>query len=160
MRVSTRSRYSLRLMMEIARFSDEDVPVGLQDVATWTGLSRRYLEQLVIPLRGAGLLRAKPGRKGGYSLNRDPASIPLGEILTAASGPFTLVECTDDAGTCKRSGRCECRLLWVLLTRRIREVLDEYSLADLVDPAWRAAVSARIEKPERRRSTRREDGKQ
>lgn len=158
MNVSTRARYSLRLMLEISRFSDGESPVSLQDVATWTGVSRRYLEQLIIPLKNGGLVKAKPGRSGGYCLTRDPATIRLGDIIGAATGPVALAECVDESAVCKRSARCECRNVWVLLTHRIREVLDEYSLADLTDPAKLAEMSEGVaRRPALRRARRGEE---
>jgi len=129
-------------MLEVARFSTPEEPASLKELAIWTGISRRYLEQLVIPLRRAGLLAGRSGRSGGYVLARDPAAIRVGEILGAAMGPLRIVHCVDDAGSCGRSRGCECRLLWVLLNGRMREVLDEFSLGDLADPAWRSRVAA------------------
>lgn len=131
-------------MLEIARFSDEETPVSLQDIAAWTGISRRYLEQLIIPLKAAQLLRGRSGRGGGYSLTRQPADIRIGDVLAAARGPLSLVECVDEEHACGRAGTCECRVLWSLLTARVREVLDEYSLADLADPTWLARGAAEV----------------
>ena len=142
MHVPTRGRYSLRLMLEIARLGDAEAPASLAEIAAWTGISRRYLEQLVIPLRRAGLVKGRSGRAGGYCLARDPAEITVGDIIAAARGPVSLVRCVDDEGACARSGGCECRLMWMLLTLGVRDVLDECTLADLGDPGWRRRVAA------------------
>ena len=155
MRLSTRGRYSVRLMLELARLGADETPVSLQELAAWTGISRRYLEQLIIPLRAALLLRGHAGRSGGYSLTRQPAEVTVGEVLAAATGPLSLVQCIDREETCSRSTACECRVLWTLLTERMRAVLDEYSLADLADPRWLARVGrtpARRSRPVRPRS--------
>ncbi|MBI5477527.1 MAG: Rrf2 family transcriptional regulator [Deltaproteobacteria bacterium] len=159
MRISTRGRYSLRMMLEIARFSDDETPISLQDVATWTGISRRYLEQLIIPLKAARLLRGRSGRAGGYSLTRQPAEIKVGEVLAAAMGPLSLVECVDQERVCGRTGTCECRQLWILLSDRVRDMLDEYSLADLADPTWLARTSRRINTRRQQRANPRNEVK-
>jgi Rrf2 family protein len=138
-------------MLELARLSDAEAPVPVQELATWTGISRRYLEQLMIPLRRAGLVRGRSGRAGGYALTRDPASIRVGDVLASAIGPVTLVKCVDHEGACARAERCECRLVWTLLNDRVRDVLDEYSLADLADPGWRSRMQAELQ---RRRAAR------
>jgi Rrf2 family cysteine metabolism transcriptional repressor len=141
------------MMLEIARFSDDETPVSLQDIASWTGISRRYLEQLTIPLKAAQLLRGHSGRGGGYSLTRQPAAIKVGEVLAAAMGPLSLVECVATEGICGRAGACECRVLWSLLTERMRDVLDEYSLADLADPSWLDRVGGELRTRRKRHAT-------
>jgi Rrf2 family protein len=129
-------------MLEIARLGDPEAPLSLAEVATWTGISRRYLEQLAIPLRRAGLLKGRSGRAGGYCLARDPAEISVGDIIAAAMGPVSLVKCVDTEGACARSNKCECRLMWALLTLGVRDVLDECSLANLGDPGWQRRMAA------------------
>jgi Rrf2 family iron-sulfur cluster assembly transcriptional regulator len=157
MRLTTRGRYSVRLMLEIARFSDDETPVNLQEIAAWTGISRRYLEQLIIPLKAAKLVRGHSGRGGGYSLTCQPGEIKVGAVLAAAMGPLSLVECVDAEHACGRADACECRLLWTLVTDRVRDVLDEYSLADLADPAWLARIGGEIRTRRRKHAgTRRE----
>lgn len=141
MKPGTRERYSLRMMVEIARQSDAECPINLQDVSMLTGISRGYLEQLAIGLRKANLLSGRPGRGGGQVLAREPDEIRVRDVFEAATGAVTLVPCVDDASVCSRSAICHCRMLWTLLTLRIRRVLDDYTLADLSDPEWlRAAV--------------------
>ena len=139
-------------MLEIARFSEPGTPVSLAELAAWTGITRRYLEQLVIPMRRAGLLRGRAGRRGGYSLTRDAADIRVGEVLAAAMGPITLVDCVAAEGACARAPRCECRPLWLLLNDRVRDLLDEHSLADLADPAWHRRARVEIERRRARRA--------
>jgi Rrf2 family protein len=144
MKLGTRARYSLRLMAEVARFSVDDAPVHLSDVALWSGISRRYLEQLAIPLKNAGLLKGRPGRGGGFALGRDAADIRLLDVIEAAAGRVAVTECAITPHTCSRADRCECLPLWSLVTHRIREVLGEYSLADMLDPLWNGRMRALI----------------
>ncbi|MFH0899271.1 MAG: Rrf2 family transcriptional regulator [Pseudomonadota bacterium] len=136
MRLGTRARYSLRMMIELARLCDGANPVSLQEVSNWTGISRRYLEQLMVPLKNASLLRGRTGRTGGQSLARAPESISIREIVEAAVGSIAVAECVDAPAVCSRSSNCHCRQLWTLITLRIRNLLDGYSLADAVDPEW------------------------
>jgi len=136
MRLSTRARYALRMMLDVARNGGTETPVSLASVAERTDLSRGYLEQLAMSLRNARLLSSVAGRYGGYRLARDPAAITMGQILEATIGPVCVVDCIEDPLGCPRTEFCECRVVYSLINRRISEVLDEYSLADLLDPTW------------------------
>ena len=133
MRISTRGRYALRLMLDVGRHGADGQPVSLAMVAERTGISRGYLEQLAQSLRSARLVRGVAGRYGGYRLAKAPAEISLGQILEAAIGPICVVDCVDDPESCPRSEYCECRVVYDLINRRIAEVLDEFTLADLLD---------------------------
>ncbi|OGR14905.1 MAG: hypothetical protein A2341_18480 [Deltaproteobacteria bacterium RIFOXYB12_FULL_58_9] len=132
MKLSTRARYALRMMLEIAR-DPGDVPISLGTVAEKTEISRRYLDQLAIGLKRASLVRGRSGKGGGYQLTRSPKSISARQIIEAAIGPVNIVDCVGEPQTCLRSGGCECRSVYELINVRINDVLDEISLADLVD---------------------------
>jgi Rrf2 family protein len=138
--LGTRARYSLRLMIEVARFSDGELLVQLHDVALWTGISRLYLEQLAGPLVKARLLVGRPGRKGGYTLAGDPKDVRLLDIVEAASGKIALAECVAHPEHCDRAAFCQCLALWTMVSGRIRDVLAEFTLADMIDPCWAAGV--------------------
>ncbi len=131
MKLNTRARYALRAMIQIARSSHDGKPVNLSDIAAKTSLSRRYLEQLVIPLKNASLLKGMSGKEGGYVLARPPEKIKVGDIIQAAIGPINIVHCVNDTDSCMKVEWCECRPLYVLLNRRIKEAFDAFSLADL-----------------------------
>lgn len=137
MKIRTRARYSLRMMMSIAKLSNGGNRIGLGEVAKHCGISRRYLEQLVTALRNASLLRSVAGRGGGYTLAKDADQIKIGEIIEAAIGPIAISDCVLDAEPCIQSDYCSCRVLWTLINNRITEVLREYSLADVIDDSWR-----------------------
>ncbi|MCU0694127.1 MAG: Rrf2 family transcriptional regulator [Polyangiaceae bacterium] len=140
MKLSTRARYAVRLMIQIARQASADNPVSMTVVARETGISKSYLEQLAIPLKAAGLLHGQPGRTGGYGLAREARDICLLEVVEAAIGPINLVECVGEPAACERSANCETRLIWALLTSRVRATLNEYTLADLSNSAYLDAV--------------------
>lgn len=133
MKISTRGRCALRLMLDVARHGADGQPVSLAAVAERTGISRGYLEQLAQSLRSARLVRGVAGRHGGYRLAKATSEVTLGRILESAIGPICVVDCVDDPESCPRSEYCECRLVYDLINRRIAEVLGEFTLADLLD---------------------------
>ncbi len=146
MRLTTRARYALRMMLDLARHGGLEKPVSLAAVAERTDISRGYLEQLAMALRNARLVRGVAGRYGGYRLTEPPERITVGQIVEAATGPVCVVDCVDDPASCPRAEDCECRLVYSLVNERIAEVLREYTLADLLDPSWatgRAAAELR-----------------
>jgi len=130
--------------MAIAKLSSDEHPVGLAEVSRHCGLSRRYLEQLVPPLKNALLLRSLSGRGGGYSLAKEATDIKVSEIIEAAIGPIAVTECAVEADICIHSDFCSCRHLWALVNHRINQVLHEYSLADLLDRHWASRVQKEI----------------
>ena len=136
MRLSTRARYALRMMLDIARNGGQDVPVSLGMVAERTDLSRGYLEQVALSLRNARLVKGVAGRHGGYRLAQPVDEITIGNIIEAAIGPICLVDCVEDPVSCMRSETCECRVVYQLINNRVEEILQEYTLADLLDPSW------------------------
>lgn len=145
MKLSTRARYALRLMLEIAKQSKDGAPVSLNQVAKADDLPRRYLEQLVIALKRDSLLRGVSGKEGGYYLTRPPSEIKIGEIIEAAIGPVSIVDCVGDPGGCLKSDLCECRVMYSLINQRITEVLNEFSLADMLENKWHRLVAKQLD---------------
>lgn len=133
MKLSTRARYGLRMMVELARELKEEKLVHLGKIAQITGLSENYLAQLAIPLKSEGLLVGVSGKKGGYHLSRDPDKIKLSEIIRAVIGPIEFTECVNNPDLCLNSESCEARMIWVILSSSLMEILDQFSLADLTD---------------------------
>ncbi len=144
MKLSTRARYALRCMIAVSKMSDSQKPVSLDKVAAQTRVSKRYLEQLVIVLKNASLLRSVAGRNGGYYLARPAKDIRVGEIIEAGIGPVNIVDCVKNPGTCMISDLCECRLIYELINKRIKEALYEYSLADMTDRKWREDIEKKL----------------
>jgi Rrf2 family protein len=136
MKISTRGRYALRMMLDVARHDGHDTPVSLASVADRSGISHGYLEQVALALRNAGLVRGVAGRHGGYRLSSPPEKISIRQIIEATIGPICVVDCIEEPDACPRADFCECRIVYALINLRIGEVLEEFTLADLADPSW------------------------
>lgn len=132
MKISTKGRYGLRAMMDLA-IHQKDVPVYLSGIAKRQAISEKYLEQIFATLQSAGLVRTVRGRKGGYLLTRPADKISLREVFTILEGPCNLVTCISEPSTCERSPRCATRELWQLLGAKMDEVLSGMTLADLAE---------------------------
>ena len=131
-------------MLDLSRHQEDGRPVSLKDISERTRISNKYLEQLVIALKNRGLIRAVSGRGGGYFLARKPEEIKIGDIVEASIGEINIVECVGDPARCMLSDWCECRLIWSLINKRIRGVLDEFSLADLSDRKLLASIRKQL----------------
>ena len=129
-RMSTRARYALRAMMQLAMESS-DGPTQLHSIAEAQQVSLKYLEQIMRPLRLAGLVVSERGSSGGYRLGRPPSEITALEIVQAVEGPLSVVDCVLRPGQCKRSPECAARDLWQRVGEAVREVLAGDTLADL-----------------------------
>ncbi|MCP4606505.1 MAG: Rrf2 family transcriptional regulator [Proteobacteria bacterium] len=145
MKISSRARHAVRLMLEVARLSDGQTPVQLSEVAKITGLSRRFLEQLAIALKSHSLLRGVCGRNGGYLLSRPSKEITIGNVLGAVTGPIQLSVCADDPAICMSSEFCSSRMVWALLQKRINQILSDYTIADLLDNKWIRQIHTELE---------------
>ncbi|MCL5073208.1 MAG: Rrf2 family transcriptional regulator [Actinobacteria bacterium] len=132
MKLTTRGRYSTRLMMELA-LNYEKRLVLLKDVASSQEISQKYLSQLIIPLKIAGLVRSSRGAHGGYCLSRAPKDIKLIEIITAVEGPFYLVECVVNPDICNRSKSCVAREVWSEIGEKFLDILSSYNLQQLTE---------------------------
>ena len=132
MRLSTKGRYSLRTMLDLAlHFGDG--PVLVKDISKRQRISRGYLQQLFIPLRSAGLVKSTRGASGGFTLARPPSEIRLTEIMEVAEGSTTPVPCVDEPGLCTKSNECTTREVWVEMKRACDNLLDSITLQDLVE---------------------------
>ena len=132
MKLSTRSRYSARLMVELA-FHYGERPVLLKDISSSQEISLKYLAQLMMPLKIAGLIKSSRGAHGGYFLSKHPKDIKLSEIIVAVEGPFNLVECVDNAAVCSRSDFCITREIWAEINNKFFETLDSYTLQQMME---------------------------
>lgn len=131
MKISTRTRYGTRLMLELAsRYGQGSV--FLKEVARVEDISEKYLSQIVIPLKAAGLVNSYRGAHGGYVLSRPPEEITLRDIFEVLEGPFTLVPCIEDLSQCRRIAMCVTRNLWDALGKEMAVILGRVSLANLV----------------------------
>ena len=130
MKLSTRSRYGMRLMLDLALKSGGG-SVFLKDIAREEQISEKYLSLIIIPLKSAGLVRSTRGAHGGYTLGRPAEEINLKEIVTVLEGEICLVDCVKDSGICSRASICASRDLWETLSETIAETLELVTLADL-----------------------------
>jgi len=131
MRLSTKGRYSIRAMLDLAQHYGEGL-VLLKDVARRQDISERYLEHLFLTLKAAGLVNSSRGAHGGFVLSRKPAEINLLEIVRACEGDLAPVECVTDPKTCARSPRCSARDVWCDIKDAVEEVLSSRTLDDIV----------------------------
>jgi Rrf2 family protein len=134
MKLSTRSRYGTRLMLDMAQHY-HDGPIHLSDVAKRQAVSVKYLEQIIIPLKKSGYIKSVRGPKGGHNLARPPEDITVKEIVAVLEESTSLLECCDDSTVCQRSNICPTRLLWKEASDALFERLETISLADLVKKA-------------------------
>ena len=132
MMISTKGRYALRLMIDIAE-QGEDARVRLREVAERQGISIKYLEQLAGSLVRAGLLKSTRGARGGYVLTRSSDEMTAGDVLRAAEGSCAPVACLeDDFGVCPRRSECNTIAFWEGLDKTIENYVDGVTLGDLV----------------------------
>jgi len=131
MKISTRARYALRLMIDLANEQGSETPTALRDVARRQQISKRYLEQLATSLKNANLVTTLQGRGGGYSLARPAEEITVAEIIEASIGRIEVVHCVAGADRCERSEKCPSRCMWVTVNDRINEVFEGVTLAEL-----------------------------
>lgn len=132
MKISTRSRYGLRLMLELGLRHGKG-PTFLKEIARNQEISEKYLSQIIIPLKTAGLVTSFRGAHGGYSLQRPPASIRLREIVGVLEGDFNLVECAVNPKVCSRSAQCVTQGVWTRVGQAIADTLEGITLQDLID---------------------------
>lgn len=132
-KVSTRGDYASRALLSLA-LHGSDGPTSVRDIAERTGLPQPYLEQILLALKGAGLVRSKRGVGGGYVLARPPEEMTLAQIVSAVDGPIQAGDFgqphTD--GSCDHEGQCVLLAIWHDVGERMKTLLENYSLADLV----------------------------
>ena len=141
MKISTKGRYGLRVMTDLA-VNGKDGCVSLKDIAEREHLSEKYLEQIVNQLSKAGLVKSLRGAKGGYHLTREPEKITVEEILRATEGSLAPVACAEDNGRCVNYGDCVTSFIWTEIYKATIAVVSSITLKDL------AERSLQIEKTE------------
>ena len=133
MLISTRGRYALRMMLDLAEHQGDGY-VTLKDVASRQEISKKYLEQIIPALNRAGLLQTARGFQGGYRLTRSPDRYTLGEILQATEGSLAPVSCLEsEENPCARCTECATLPVWEGLNRVVRDYLDGFTLQTLLD---------------------------
>jgi Rrf2 family iron-sulfur cluster assembly transcriptional regulator len=132
-KVSTRGDYASRALLSLALRGAEVGPTSVRDIAERTGLPQPYLEQILLALKGAGLVRSKRGVGGGYVLAREPATITLGDIVSAVDGPIAVGDFGEPHkdGACDHEGQCVLLAVWAGVSEQMRRELDGLTLADI-----------------------------
>lgn len=131
MKISTKSRYGVRLLVDMASHYQQGT-VHLAEVAARQGISAKYLEQIIIPLKKAGYIKSLRGPKGGHMLARPPEDITIGEIVALLEESASLVDCSDRPESCDRAGICVTRDVWLEAAKAMFDKLNSITLADLL----------------------------
>ena len=131
MKISTRARYGLRLMVDIAANSGKG-PIYLKEIAKNIDVSEKYLSQIIIPLKGKGLINTYGGAHSGYILGRPSSEIKLKEIVEILEGDLNLIDCVNNTSVCSKVNTCVTRDIWTRLGERISEFLNSFTLEELV----------------------------
>ena len=131
MRVSTKGRYGLRTLMDIATHQAKG-PVTLNDIAHRQDISVKYLWQVINPLKTSGLLNVTRGAKGGYVLARRPERITMLEVMNTLEGPVSLVDCLTKRDSCNRIDACVARTVWMELNVALEKAMKGITLADVL----------------------------
>ncbi len=143
MKVSTRGDYASRALLSLALHADDQGPTSVRDIADRTGLPQPYLEQILLALKGAGLVRSKRGVGGGYVLARPPSEITLSQIVSAVDGPIAAGDFgrPHENGACEHEGQCILLGVWEQVGEHMREHLDSFTIADMVRQARGARIA-------------------
>lgn len=132
MKISTKGRYALRMMIEFGMNPDQCTKIS--QVAARLGISDKYLEQIVSLLHRAGYVRSIRGAQGGYMLTRRPEEYTVGMILRQTEGSLSPVPCLDDEiNQCEQAGRCSTLTVWQQIKDAVDQVVDNVTLADLIE---------------------------
>jgi Rrf2 family protein len=134
MKLSTRSRYGVRIMFELAKEYGGG-PLDVKTIARREGLSQKYIGQIIIPLKSAGLVRSEQGKTGGYFLAEEPGAVTVLDIVRVLEGSVYPVPCTQADIECEHYSSCGTMMVWRELNRVIEETLNSYTLQTLVDEA-------------------------
>ena len=135
MRLSTKSRYGLRAMFDMA-YHAGTLPAQIKDISRRQNISPRYLEQIFQDLKRGGLLKSRRGPQGGYFLSRKADEITVHDIVTAAEGEMALVDCVKEKACkkqCEFDNQCVTQKVWLEASRRLNDYLSSVTLKDLCD---------------------------
>lgn len=132
MKLSTRGRYGLRALLDLAVHQGEGM-VLLKDIARRQEVSLSYLEHLITPLIAGGLIKSTRGARGGVLLRKQPAEVKLTEVVQLLEGSIAPVDCVNDPRVCSRSASCVTRDIWMQIKDAMIQVLDSTTLQDLVE---------------------------
>ena len=131
MKISTKGRYGLRILLDLALYSKND-PRQMKEIAQSQQISEKYISRLILSLNKAGLIISLRGAKGGLQLAKPPKEITLLDIIEAMEGTVSIVECVADKTFCKKSADCSACRVWSSLNKKIKKQMQEITLKDLL----------------------------
>jgi Rrf2 family cysteine metabolism transcriptional repressor len=134
MKLSTRTRYGIRAILELAE-NYGNGSLQLKKIAEDQGISIKYLEQLIAILKSAGIVNSTRGSKGGYILAKSPKEIKLSDCFNCLEGPIVTVECVENESYCTKTSDCITRQVWSEIQKAVMSILESYTLQDLIDRA-------------------------
>ncbi|MBW1792014.1 MAG: Rrf2 family transcriptional regulator [Deltaproteobacteria bacterium] len=132
MKLSTRSRYGTRMVLALAEHF-QGGPVQIGEIAKQLDISVKYLEQLIIPLKKAGLIKSVRGPKGGHALTKSPDEITVGEIVKILEGGIDLSDCIADPAICNNTGHCVARGVWQDATKAMYDKLNSVTFSYMIE---------------------------
>lgn len=137
MKISTRGRYGIIAMVDIALNSKNNKCVSIKSIAKNKGISEGYLEQLMVSLKKDDYIKSIRGAQGGYTLNKNPKDITIGDLLRTLEGSISLVECVEDSQNFKKCGNSDCssctvKNAWYIISKKFSEAVDSITLDDLI----------------------------
>lgn len=146
MKMSTKGRYGLRALIDLAQYSENE-PVSITSIAARQGISERYLEQLMSKLKKAGIIKSIRGASGGYSLAKPIEEISVGDVLRALEGNIEPVECSgiQSDSNCNSAGGCVSKIVWQKINDSVNEAVDGIMLEELVNESKKLVNENNIE---------------
>ncbi len=132
MKISTKGRYGLRILLDLALHDGEE-PRLIRDIAESQQISPKYISRLIIDLRRAGLVRSIRGSKGGFRLAQKPEAVTLLEVMEVMEGPLSIVDCVQSPRRCERNEACVTREIWNRVNTEIRESMRKITLQEIID---------------------------
>ena len=144
MKISTKGRYGLRILLDLALHGQE-APRLMKDIARTQQISEKYISRLILPLNEAGFITSFRGAKGGLKLTKPPKEITLLEIVEAMEGRIAIVDCVFDKDFCPKSNDCSACKIWTALNKKIRKQMDEITLKDLLKSDKKAKQSMDVQ---------------
>lgn len=132
MKLSARSRYAARVLLDLAEHSG-DTPVCASSISENTDISVPFIEQILRPLKNAGFIKSVRGAYGGHTLLKDPSEITLGDVVRTMSGDISITLCGSEPDSCPRTSNCRTRVAWEHISHVIERELDAITLANLMN---------------------------
>ncbi|RJP75143.1 MAG: Rrf2 family transcriptional regulator [Candidatus Abyssobacteria bacterium SURF_17] len=141
MKISAKGDYACRALLELALNHGSGSPVHVTEIAERQGIPRKYLVQILVMLKGAGLVKSKRGIEGGYLLSRAPSEITLGEVVRIVDGPLLPLKCSDEdtSTTCERKPICGFHPIWEEVRGSISHIVDNLTYEDICKRTREAA---------------------